>query len=422
MAQALASTVFSTQPTEALITVDAYQQTTASDTITAVKDNTQTEDSKEAISSVVVGAKESVGDQTENAKEQVADAKEVLVESLDQSPTMSSAFNALEKETKATVLDGIKRDIVDGTGVGNTLASVGNTTKLLTSTNLKSLKGLSTLVSGISNTPFPIDLKNPKLFASSASAILREATTKGLPGVFKAFSDGTTDETILGRVTKDLLPHMVSTSNVDLLYDMATGKTKKDIKAFMPSVATDFVQAFKSPGKMSIGQKMNLLNTVGSGLSEIDSKWDKWAIGPDKTQMCTKMDSYLGASDDMRELVSDVANAQKAVLSTPQEDIDPGIVFPNDDNVRITAVANMVTGETFTPRDKGPAIGSSDETKTTKVLGLFGFGVYVPDKYKAAISQMSNSSSRPKPASTSAAEQLAADFPETPIVPDANYL
>lgn len=403
MAQGLAISVFSSKPTDSLLAVDAYEQSTATENVTAVKDILSEDlgSGLKSIGNLAVGLKPEGGLGLKLPESLAVDAKAALNDAMGQSTAAMSAFNSMAGSAKSALLSGINKDLIGATGLGRVTATLNGSITKIASTDLTSLKGLGTLVGGLSSVPYSLKLTDPKSMSVVASNIMKQATIKGLPDAFKAFSDGTTDKSILGRVTKDLLPTIVSTSNVNTLYNIATGKTKASVKAFMPSFAMDYVKAFKNPGKMSVGQVSSMMRTVGSSMAAIDSKWDKW-ITPKGTELLN-MDMCMKSSPDFQTAIKRTAQALPVVKVSSPGLGDVGAKFVNDATSSMSAMMSMFSSDKAA--QKKQAYVKEDGSNN---LGLFGLGVYVPPGLRAPAALQVKQS---KPAlDANAADRLAYDF------------
>ena len=381
MAQGLAVSVFSSKPTDSLLAVDAYEQNTATEKVTAVKDILSEElgAGLKSINSLAIGLKAEGALGLKLPESLAIDAKAALSDAVGQSTAAMSAFNSMASSAKSALLSGINKDLINATGLGRVTATLNGSITKIASTDLTSLKGLGTLVGGLSNAPYALKLTDPKSMSVVASNIMKQATIKGLPDAFKAFSDGTSDKSILGRVTKDLLPTIVSTGNVNTLYNIATGKTKASVKAFMPSFAMDYVKAFKNPGKMSVGQVSSLMRTVGSSMTAIDSKWDKW-ITP-KGNDLLNMNVCMKGSSDFQTAIKRTAEAMPVTRVSSPGPADIGAKFMNDATSSMSAMMSMFSSDKQTEKKK---VYVKDDGSNN--LGLFGLGVFAsPGKNTTAL-------------------------------------
>lgn len=376
MAQGLAIPVFASKPTDTLLTVDAYAQETAAESKTAVKDIIDEGLGKglDPLKGIAVGLK-TVGSIGLKLPEGLGvDPKAILNDAMGQSNALMGAFNSMAGSIKGAVLNGITKDLIGATGVGAAIASIGGTVSKIASADLTTLKGLGTLVGGIANSPYAMALKNPKSLSAVATGILKQATVQGLPDAFKTFAAGVSDQSVLGRVTKGLLPTVVSTSNVNTLFNMATGKTKPNLKAFMPDVAGEYTRAFKNVGNPSVRDISSMMKTVGTSMVAIDSKWDKW-VAPNGQERIN-MNIYKNASPDFQKAQRITSENVPIRVTAPGSNRDIGVSFgePNDDTGFIAAAKRFIDKGDTSPGTKKVYSNNNGSNN----LGLFGMGVYVP--------------------------------------------
>lgn len=303
----LANTTFSTKADEALATIDAYTQSTS--TVT----NNATPDINDTINiggfSGLKGGNLGEGLQI-FSKVQSSGFKtnpDALLKGIvGSNSALSSALSSLS--------GGLKTDLLKGGGLSRITATVDGLKTSIAGADLSTLKGLGSLIKGVSTSNFPILFKDKAGLTNFATNIITQAAGVGIPNAFKAFADGLDDDSVMGGVMKRMLPDVITTSNINLLSNIATSKYGKNVNKLMPSFISDFSRGFTIPKGTKQKDYGGMLKSITGSYTLIDSKWDKY-VSPAGQGMLS-VSAVNDSSKDFNTLLKANANSTHVPINT----------------------------------------------------------------------------------------------------------
>lgn len=192
----------------------------------------------------------------------------------------------------------LQAGITSAKEISKIVATVNGVKHLITNADLSTLQGVSKLISGVAGAPFPITFLDKTGLTELSTNLVREASRLGIPDAYGAFISGMDDKTILRALTKNLLPTVLGTSNLNLLSSIAATPLGQDVTKLMPSFARDFTKQFVLPPGTPAKSHADILNKIDVSLTQINGAWKTSPFGGG-----VDMTALSGCSRDMGALM-----------------------------------------------------------------------------------------------------------------------
>lgn len=200
-------------------------------------------------------------------------------------------------------------------GVSNIVATVGDISKTIINADLKTLNGLGTMLNTLAcDKTLPISFSDVTGLSNLITNLIREASNLSIPNAFSGIVNCIQNNTMLGDITQNLIPDVISNSDTSLLVQMATGKTAVDIIKYSPSFAVDYTSNYVAPVFTTSAGIVNEYNDITTSLSIIDPTWG--------TCRSTDTDNSINgtasttASEDFRKLEISAATSSYNNIDT----------------------------------------------------------------------------------------------------------
>lgn len=333
----LAPTAFTTGVDESLATVDAYGLDTATATLDTAANSSDEFDANSLQgllggnqgdpTSMIAGLDESQG--------LIMDADALKSNMVSSIPGAGDMLSNLGPGMSGAVLS-------SGGAMTQITATVGGVTAMISKANLSSLTGVASLIGAVSGAPFPISLKDNAGLAALGTNLLKQAATLGIPGAYTQMAAGLSGNPgMLTQVTQGILPTVASTSNVNMLAEIASGPLGSSIGSLSPGFTASFLGSFKLPAGSTTASMVPLGNKLHSSLNTIQPGWNKTTPAstrptyPNRPSTARPLKNsstlVLRGSVDYRQLVSTCANAkvQPVVTKPTVRRTQPAALVPN---------------------------------------------------------------------------------------------
>jgi hypothetical protein len=302
----LANTTFSTKIDEKLAAIDAYAQTTA-----LVKNN-ETPDINDAVNlDGFNGLKGSIGDKLNIFAKGGDLGLKITPDAL--SKFLVSTNSGLQTAL-ASLPNGLKSLITTGGQLSKITATINGITSIVKKADLSTLKGLSSVISAVSGANFPISFTDKSGLIALSGNIIQQASALGIPNVLKAFTDNINDKTILLGIAAKVLPLAVSTSDLNMLSNIASSKFAKDVLKIKPSFLNDFSKNFKLAANLKQSSFESSIYSLRSSFNKINPNWNKTTTS--SGEVLIKADIIKTASPDFKTLLKADANSSHVFIPT----------------------------------------------------------------------------------------------------------
>ena len=191
----------------------------------------------------------------------------------------------------------------NGLSIANNLksqvtATVNGVTSMIKNANLSSLQGIATAIGSIAGASLPVSFKDISGLSALSTNILSEATKLGVPNSFTTFANNIGNNSILANVTKNILPIVAKTSNVNMLSQIANSAISKQVNSLVPGFTKSFVSNFKLPTSATVKDIANIGTMAVSALTKIDNTLNTKSIGG---KLFNSIDIASNASDDFKK-------------------------------------------------------------------------------------------------------------------------
>lgn len=262
----LANTTFSTGADERLATVDTYKIST-SDSINN-KPNLEEELDNKELGRLKATTKPGLGLKVPTGKSEGLQLKESAVKDgiLSSSTGLLAGFKSLPKD--------LQDSIAKTNGFNSIDVAVGSLTKTIKDADLGTVKGIVTLIKGVSNNKnFIATVLDKKGLTNLATNIIKDGARMGIPSVYKAFTEGINNKEIMNAVTGKLLPEILTTGNVDLMKDIADGASVLGINKIYPQFTSEFSRLLNIPVKTKAKDKNKILTDIDYSFTKMNPNW-----------------------------------------------------------------------------------------------------------------------------------------------------
>jgi len=311
---ALAKTVFATGIDEALATIDVYGEDTASSELGVAF--TSEDFDADSITGLVGG--------------NLADPSE-LIAGFDDTSGLLLDSDALKNSLLAALQGGLAAlaqmspdmafDVLNVKGSSQVYASTNGIESMISRADLSSLTGLAALISSISGSPFQVTLTDRSGLTALSTNVLRQAAVLGVPGAYTQFAGGmSSDLPMLTNITKGILPTVISSSNVDMLSEIANGPIASNVTALSPNIASSFVASFRLKPHASTTSVLQTSSQLMAALTTLDPSWNRTSsintrFDSSQLHLTNNADAVLNASADFKKLASIAAAAKITPLA-----------------------------------------------------------------------------------------------------------
>lgn len=204
-----------------------------------------------------------------------------------------SAFNELNDAMKKGALLSTYKDKAAGM-----LSTINGVSSMVNSANIKDVKALGGFINQYTGSKI-FSGKDSGAISGLLGMVVSKSSDLGIPGVFKTLTDTVSDNGIIGRMTRSILPIAMKNSDSKLLREMTSSSAGKLINVFSPGFTTSFSRAFTHRGDRS--KQLNTFEDIFSSFSNIDNQWASLQRGEGNTAL--NLVSLIGGSKDFQSLV-----------------------------------------------------------------------------------------------------------------------
>lgn len=356
----LAKTAFSTGVDETLAAVDVYGTDTGADVGSPTSvDLALSDDALAALVGQQVDQSTDLFNSTEDGLQLNSD---LLQSSITQCVAGSgSDLSSLDPGILSKVTD-------TGSGVLSGIqASIGGVTSLLKTVDFKSLTAVGGLIGKLTGGNFAISLTDNAALKTLTGNLMKQACVLGIPGAYTQIAAGITtsgspissNTSLLLSATQSTLSTVVSSSNVQMLSEIAQGPVAGSIAATNPGLASSFMGSFSLPKTASTSQITQMgLNTI-SAFQLLAPSWNKTSsvnnrYGSTTPAPINSSQLLQGATKDFMKMLQVTAAAKPT----------PYIVKPTSTKVQAIALLPDPTLE-FPSGTTSTSQSNADGTSTT---------------------------------------------------------
>jgi hypothetical protein len=335
----LADTTFATGADESLATVDTYnvEDNSTQTAVPNIEDFTNSKAAKDFVpdKKAIENLKIIKGADASGLK---IDQKALSEGILASSSGVMGAFKGLPNSVQSA--------LSKTKGFNKIKVTLDGTDKYVKMANMSTMTNLATMIKGVSGCDFPISLQDQNGTALLGGNLIKQASGLGIPGGYDAFIRCLNNKYISDQITRDMIPYVVSSSNVDLMKQVANGPEASNIKTYAPSFVGDFTNKFSLPSGTNETEHKTILDDCFSCFNKITPDWNK--LGDS-----FNLSSLKNASPDFKKLLS--SGKANASISIP-------------DNIDAN---NFDTSTQYTDRDYTCGLMSISEEASANNINLF---------------------------------------------------
>ncbi len=218
----------------------------------------------------------------------------------------------------AALPEKMKAGILSAGAPTEIMATIGQVSQVVNKADLSSLKSVSSLIGSVSGQAFPVQFKDLSGLSTLGTNLLKSAGALGIPKAYTQFAAGmgTTNLPLLTKITQGILPSVISTSNVSMLVDIATGPVASKIVSLVPGLPKNFLSRFKLPRNASTADIVKLGQKVFSSFHQLKPTWNRTTpLGarPRATSVTptrNNANAILSASKDFKRVLAVAAGSR----------------------------------------------------------------------------------------------------------------
>lgn len=221
--------------------------------------------------------------------------------------------NGALRSAIGTVSSGIKDAVMVAKGINNIKATINGITASIKRGKLSDIVGIANLIGGLSGRVYPIAFNDLAGMANLSTNVLKQAAELGIPNAYDQIASGIASVPgLLNEVTRNILPIVALTSDVNMLMNIARGPCRNNIRSMNPGFIGSFAKNYKLPPKTSQAAQRKIGNQISCSFSSIDPNWNKTIKSNGALVNCSNV--LNKASSDLRKVML-VANTLSRISS-----------------------------------------------------------------------------------------------------------
>jgi hypothetical protein len=180
-----------------------------------------------------------------------------------------------------------------GSIVNEVTTTINGVVSTVSAAAMSTVSGITGIVAGLTNTAAGI-VKDVSAYVQTASNTIVEAAKVGISGVYTAIaSAASTTLPMLEKITSNILPNIIATSNIKLLTEVALGPVAFKVNLMKPNLIGQFLTNFKQPFTSLKKQIKDTQTTLKSNYAQMKTAFN--AISPQWQQTKRNLKSVLNA-------------------------------------------------------------------------------------------------------------------------------
>jgi hypothetical protein len=179
------------------------------------------------------------------------------------------------------------------------VCTINDTKSLVNSAKINDIRSLGNFINKYTGTKI-FSGQDKGAISGLLGSVITTASDLGISGAFKSIADTITDNGILGRVTRAVLPIALRNSDTKMLRDLASSNAGKLINVFSPGFTQSFSKAFVYRGDR--GQTLTSFEDIFHSFENVDSTWDLLQRGGDGNSAVNLL-ALMGGSNDFSNLL-----------------------------------------------------------------------------------------------------------------------
>lgn len=244
------------------------------------------------------------------------------------SSEFKASFNELNSMLKNGALASTFKD-----KAASLMCTVNGTKSMIDSANIGSVKALGSFVNKYTGMPL-FSGQDKGAIAGLLSSVVTTSSTLGISGAFTSLAATVSDNGIMGRVTRAVLPIALKNSDTRLLREMSGSQVGSLINVFSPGFTQNFSKVFTyrgDRGGMGGSGALNTFEDVFRSFENIDNQWSVLQRGGIGNTALNIM-SIIGGSKDFQRLISTGIKyweTEKRDGKTAPVSVDPMMLLAN---------------------------------------------------------------------------------------------
>lgn len=203
-----------------------------------------------------------------------------------------SAVGELNEKLKLGSLNSIHKD-----QASKLMCTVNDVTSMVDSSNIKDVQSLGQFINKYTGSKV-FSGKDRGAISGLLGSVITKASDLGIPNVFKTITSTITDNGIIGRVTRAVLPIAIRNGDTGLLKEITSGPTAGLVNVFSPGFSQNFSRAFSYRGNRA--DSLKTFEDVFSSFENMDSQWDVLQRGGGDPAL--NLLALMGGSRDFQNL------------------------------------------------------------------------------------------------------------------------
>jgi hypothetical protein len=234
-----------------------------------------------------------------------------------------ASFNELNAQLKAGTLMSTFKD-----KASKMSCRIGDTASLINSSDIGSVKALGSFINKYTGKPL-FSGQDKGAIAGLLGSVVTKASDLGISGAFTTLASTVSDNGIIGRMTRAVLPLALKNSDTKLLRELSDSSAGSLINVFSPGFTQNFSKAFTYRGNNS--GSLGTFEDVFTSFGNVNSQWSTMERG-NSGNVALNLASLIGGSTDFQKLISTGIKyweTEKRGGKTPPVPIDPMMLLAN---------------------------------------------------------------------------------------------
>lgn len=212
-------------------------------------------------------------------------------------PDLSSSLSITAPGIMSSVgmlTSAVKTAVTTANAVVNEITTtIGGVVSTVNAAAMSTVAGINGVITGLTNTAAGI-VKDVSTYVQTASNTIVEAAKVGMTGVYTAIaSAASTTLPMLEKITSNILPAIVATSNIKLLTEVALGPVAFKVNLMKPNLIGQFLTNFKQPFTSLKKQISATQTTLKANYAQMKTAFN--AISPQWQQTKRNLKTVLNA-------------------------------------------------------------------------------------------------------------------------------
>lgn len=210
----------------------------------------------------------------------------------------SSEFRSSVSELGKDIMNGVGLNVLK-TKAQDVMCTVNDVRNIVSGKDMASINKLGSFVNQFTGTNL-FRSNDTTALGGLLSTVVGKASDLGITGVFTSLTSTLTDNSLINKTVKTLLPIALRNSDIKLLKEISGSPAAKLINVFAPGFSNSLASYYRGTG-YGKGNTLNSWTDLVHTLANVDQQWDRISRGGDG--LATNLMMLLNGSRDFQKLL-----------------------------------------------------------------------------------------------------------------------